>query len=542
MNYPDAALSTLEAIYRHARDICVEIEEYAPDVVIGLAHSGWMPVAVAQALWAETRAKPFPASLRTNIGLEKNKFYVARYGKDFPAFCCGECCSGPGRRGHYVAWVMQQKAWLKTLQKQIKAVQHKTPGRILVVDDIFGGYRSGLTALALLLELYPQLETYVFAGAHDLTDNFVTGWLEQYVPALVQEITSKYGADARSIRYISPWQEILKPLITGTEDISPDRLDWKFIDRGSECVKAVADYVPAEVALSAPGWARDLACSYALARLKNELPDGDPRAEPEDEDTHLWPISQLSLELDERLAARAWLQCGVTESDVAVLYGGDPKLLKRGLWMVRKSDDWQQIGPKKLPFYYPNNSNHLWVNAYSTFNRDAQSLLVNGIVELLPGQAWAGVSPVALPEADQEKFFGELLGRGVDSLVDLTNAHDLERGSPYLDVLSRVAAEQGRQVEVYSQPLPFREVPSRRQMALKLAAISRLYNNGHCVYIHAGHNLEGRTPLVLACILINRGMPAKQALAQVEETWMQVLPYLITSPLSAAQRQFILEW
>lgn len=140
MNYPDAALSTLEAIYRHARDICVEIEDYSPDLVIGLAHSGWLPVVVAQTLWAETRSKPFPASLRTNIGQEKNRIYAERYGTDNPAFCCGECSSGPGRKGHYIAWVMQQKAWLKTLQKQIKAVQHKTPGRILVVDDIFGGY------------------------------------------------------------------------------------------------------------------------------------------------------------------------------------------------------------------------------------------------------------------------------------------------------------------------------------------------------------------------------------------------------------------
>jgi hypoxanthine phosphoribosyltransferase len=162
-SYPQVSLSTLEALFRLGRGICDEVEKFHPDIVIRLAHSGWMPVVVAQALWAETEKTPFPASMRTNIGHEKKEIYEARYGTSYPAFCCGECCWGePGRLGHYLAWVAEQGVWQKTLRQQIKQVLPSEPKRILVADDIFGGYRSGYLALALLEAVYPNAEIYMY--------------------------------------------------------------------------------------------------------------------------------------------------------------------------------------------------------------------------------------------------------------------------------------------------------------------------------------------------------------------------------------------
>jgi hypothetical protein len=88
MNYPTTALTILEALYLNGTDICAEIEKFQPDLVIWLAHSGWMPVVVAQELWAQTRKTAFPPSMRTNIGLEKHEIYTASFGKSPPAFCC----------------------------------------------------------------------------------------------------------------------------------------------------------------------------------------------------------------------------------------------------------------------------------------------------------------------------------------------------------------------------------------------------------------------------------------------------------------------
>ena len=70
MTYPPILLPTLEALYRLGNNICAEIEKFHPDVVLGLAHSGWMPVVIAQTLWTETRTEIFPPTTRTNIGLE----------------------------------------------------------------------------------------------------------------------------------------------------------------------------------------------------------------------------------------------------------------------------------------------------------------------------------------------------------------------------------------------------------------------------------------------------------------------------------------
>ena len=144
---------------------------------------------------------PFPPSARTNIGLEKKEIYDERFGISPPAFVAGNAAKD-GRKSHYLAWVSEQNAWLKTLRRQIKAVYSSTPKRILVVDDIFGGYRSGYAVLALLETLYPEVETYVRAGHNDLTNNFVTGWLQQFAPSLTKNIPTSYAS-----RYGSPWHE-----------------------------------------------------------------------------------------------------------------------------------------------------------------------------------------------------------------------------------------------------------------------------------------------------------------------------------------------
>ena len=65
---------------------------------------------------------------------------------------------------------------------------------------------------------------------------------------------------------------------------------------------------------------------------------------------------------------------------------------------------------------------------------------------------------------------------------------------------------------------------------------------GQRVYIHAGDNLEGRTPLILACLLIQRGYSSEKALEKVNAFWSKTLHFLIRTPLSDAQQKFILDW
>ena len=59
---------------------------------------------------------------------------------------------------------------------------------------------------------------------------------------------------------------------------------------------------------------------------------------------------------------------------------------------------------------------------------------------------------------------------------------------------------------------------------------------------HASYPLEGRTPLILACLLIERGYSVKKVLTKVNTFWSKTLPFLVCSPLSEAQQMFVLEW
>jgi hypothetical protein len=72
--------------------------------------------------------------------------------------------------------------------------------------------------------------------------------------------------------------------------------------------------------------------------------------------------------------------------------------------------------------------------------------------------------------------------------------------------------------------------------------ITRVIKQGERIYIHAGHNLEGRTPMILACLLIQRGYSTEQALVEVNAFWSKTLHFLIRTPLSEAQQNFISDW
>ena len=126
-------------------------------------------------------------------------------------------------------------------------------------------------------------------------------------------------------------------------------MDWKFIDRDSPAVNALASQIPIDVALSAPEWAKNLACTYVLQRLNNEIRD-NVVVEPEEDEVHLVSITHLSIAPEERLAARAWKQGGVTKADLAQVYGDSPAQLKKGLRAVSVKYEWQiQSERKNLP-------------------------------------------------------------------------------------------------------------------------------------------------------------------------------------------------
>jgi len=162
------------------------------------------------------------------------------------------------------------------------------------------------------------------------------------------------------------------------------------------------------------------------------------------------------------------------------------------------------------------------------------------LAEFLPGEIWAGAYPI-LARNSNEELFKDLLHKGISRFVDLTIPSEAHGKFSYRETLLQVSRDMKKQVEIQHFPLAFRTAPSQLQVRHALKYITRALKQGHRVYIHAGHNLEGRTPLILACLLIERGYSAKKALAKVDVFWMKTLHYLIHSPLSEEQRKFVLD-
>jgi hypothetical protein len=140
------------------------------------------------------------------------------------------------------------------------------------------------------------------------------------------------------------------------------------------------------------------------------------------------------------------------------------------------------------------------------------------------------------------ELFKDLLQSGITRFLDLTNAQDGYQNVPYRPALLQASQALERQVEIQTFPLPFRVSPERRQVQLILNDIVRSLQTQQRIYLHAGYPLEGRMPLILACLLIARGYSAKKALAKVNTFWLKTLPFLVCSPLSDAQEKCVLEW
>ena len=202
---------------------------------------------------------------------------------------------------------------------------------------------------------------------------------------------------------------------------------------------------------------------------------------------------------------------------------------------------WQIQETTRDTLYFPMDSFESWINAYYPTEHTKPDILVQGFAEFLPGEVWAGVYPIS-DNGNETDLFKDLLSTGVNSFIDLTNPKDLHRKFSYRKTLLQVSRELGRVVEVKFFPLPFRASPERLQVQQTLKRIDHSLKKRQRVYIHAGYNLEGRTPLILACLLMQRGYSAEKALAQVNAFWMKTLCFLIRPPLSEMQQNFILKW
>lgn len=532
MNDPSELVPVLESLYELARGVCAEVDDLQPELVVGLAHSGWMVVTAAQACWHATRQTCFPPALRTNLGQEKHEIYRAEFSSDPPAYCCDECSSGI-RQAHFLAWLAGRLDWQAELESQVQAVYGSSaqPNRILVVDDVVGGGRTSLTALGLFDLIAPRAETRLVAGQQDWTNRLTTAWLERFTPVLYSDHQAEIEAQGRPARARYPVElyRVLKPLVTGTEDVDPASLSWRAVDLESPAIQAVADHLAPEAALKTIPWTSETITSYVELRARGELPCTAPLPLGEQSFNR---IQRRMLEPEQKVLRQAWFPDGLTRRLAARLYGVEARSAGRALRQLVWEDELSPVGFGSRTVYVP--------NPESTLPEEYYKKPIE-LYWVFPGWLGTGQYPFQyhVDGPTQQQQVDQLLLQGITCFINLT-----EPGEPpwtsYTYCLADGSLPVGRAVTTFQFPSARGKIPEPSLIEQILDQMDRLREAGEVVYLHSGGG-RGRAAAILGCYLVRCGFGIKEALLRLEQVWAgNGLSYRV--PESEALRRLILSW
>lgn len=158
---------------------------------------------------------------------------------------------------------------------------------------------------------------------------------------------------------------------------------------------------------------------------------------------------------------------------------------------------------------------------------------------LAPQRLLAGPYPAhPLREEQTSQQLEWLLQQGIRYWIDLTQVGE---GVNYRSTLARLAQRYNANISWQRFPIADFGLPTRGQMALILDEIDRSLDAGNTVYFHCMGGL-GRTGTVAACWLIRHGLPAEQALQQLQTLRQETANHHSASPETDAQREFVMTW
>lgn len=159
---------------------------------------------------------------------------------------------------------------------------------------------------------------------------------------------------------------------------------------------------------------------------------------------------------------------------------------------------------------------------------------------VVEGRLLAGEYPGARSKEAAEAKLVRMLGAGIDTFVDLTEAgeHGLE---PYAGSLRLVADALGKQATYRRMPIRDLGTTSAEEMVRILDAIDAELGTDHNVYTHCWGGV-GRTGTVVGCYLVRHGMTGEEALAAIELLRRGTPDGWKASPETDRQRAMVLGW
>ncbi len=506
----------LESLLELGQAACAAIRDAQPDLVIGLAHSGWMPVVVARGLWQATEHQPFPPCLRINLGLEKSEIFrklrkAAGLG-DFTANYQGAFWVVP-----LLVWAEDQLGWQSELREMAAETlgKNREPRRILVLDEMVSEGDTYLMTLSLLRAVYPDADARFLAGRTTWVNELADLWLAETQPGMDRAALLK--DDPRGMR-----KEGLKRIVVGTEDVAANSLRWQFVTGAHPGLQSLSKIIPMPDLLACREWVEARVCQYAAQRAQGIL------LEPPGKKNLSWhPPVFYSIWPDMPAYRQLWQEGRITARRWAEIRGCALEIAEQEIQELWKSEEYLIPRNASQPdCYLP--------YLLDTFDRPDFVHPLLDVYWAIPNRLLVGPSPAVRDTARIPERLTWLADTGVTRILDLTEAADsLLRYDQYLD---------SGMMQLFAYPLARFQAPDVAATQQILDQIKDWLNQDEVIYLCDLNGAE-RAGMLLACLFIEQGMTVQQALEEVDRLRFetQITPAL-RCPESPEQWERVIGW
>ncbi len=487
--------TTLNRFFLAAADICNEILDFQPDVVIGLMHAGWLPLYAGRELWQRTQKAPFPPIVRANLGREKLKRFDDLENRPGVSTRFVGQYDSDESLAFFLAWLYDQTHWQEELRILIEeSTGGISPKCILVVDEFISEGSTWLLTLGLLNLIYPQVRVRFYNANIEFKDAFLMEWINTQHPELLR--TNLISPNERLLTS-HPSRDVATQMVLGIEDVDIESLYWKVIGPPHAGLTSLSEYLPVSTWMELPRFVEQAvsrkisACSSSYIPKPGMTKDRYPELKQgilvmreiyrrgpltqKQIGEHLgWPIGKVRYHVDRQIGLGYLVKC------------------------LEKRVNRIALSPRTKPEYW---HEHPQIDMYW----------------VLPGRLLAGDSPGhSFTETSKEVLISNLrtlLDMGVTFFIDLCDRRS-GCSDRYERDLTALASERKKDVLYFPVRIPPQQLPTAEIIQSVLDLIDQALEEGHIIYIH--DNYVQATETVLGCYFVQHGMEGSDALQELE--------------------------